>query len=280
MTTAGDPFRKVRSGERLVIPAPTWNGFIDAARFVRGAAAPTPEAMSRGGRARWDSLAKNGASSNAPRFGVLGIERKMTLLPDGLDRFITSSRDVLGRPPTADDYGRFVISVDPIRDGDVGRTLSSGVTLVRLKDWDEDKPQFADIDVGEVGHLKFNPGGAAEILWVAAVEIEAGLRWCMVRIGARPVSPGVIRAFELGDPNVIEAGDDTTQAEIEYATVTLVGGGVVAEDVDPGAAPHHWRRQNLGEYEPGDMATGYFTPEGEVRIVTVNEYPLQGACDS
>ncbi|TVQ34602.1 MAG: hypothetical protein EA376_00020 [Phycisphaeraceae bacterium] len=275
-----DAFRKVRSREPLRIPAAAYNAFIDAARANRErSTAPSRDPIAGSRSLRWDVLVENGSGEDVPLFGVLGVQRKLVLLNQPEERFLRS-RDVLGRVPTSADFGKFVIAAEPIPAGRIGRASSIGVTIARVKDI-EGGPRFCDIDEGEVNHLVYNPAGNAQILWQAAQEIEAGLRWCLLRLGPRPpVAPGVMQFFTLASPNVINQGSDSSEAVIVYGFVDDLEFNTLATDLDPGAPPHHWRRPNLGRVDPGDMAMGYFNPEGEVRIAWCNERPLMGACDT
>jgi hypothetical protein len=189
----GDPLQKVQRGDRLRIPAETFNTFIDAARDFR------QRTQDRGQSSRTsfaDSgviLVKNASGGDRDRYDILGIERPIILPADNLLSF-TNQLAVVGVVPDPDKHvGRFIVLLEPLRDGLIGRGLVSGVTPVRLNVLDP-AHDWADIEPGETDSLRTDTAGSAFILWRDdagsgyggygyGYGYYGGLSWALVRIG-------------------------------------------------------------------------------------------------
>jgi len=69
-------------------------------------------------------------------------------------------------PSRPSDIGWFVITLEPIGAGKIGRACVSGVCPALVK-YEEDFHYFADITDGDSGKLTSGERGAAELLWVS-----------------------------------------------------------------------------------------------------------------
>src|SRR5262245_6470825 len=118
-----DPFRKVRTGEPLRIPAAAYNAFIDAAHLARSVG---PDAL------RDPSLptvhehlvyGRNDSVEDRPRFGILGIASPI-IEPgeEGNPDEFKRRTALIGMSITVtDEYiGRFVVAREPIVAGRIG----------------------------------------------------------------------------------------------------------------------------------------------------------------
>jgi hypothetical protein len=192
----GDPFQKVQRGDRLRIPAETFNTFIDAAKDFRSrtqnrSRTTQPEFPPAG-----FILVKNGTTSDLDRFHVLGIDRPIFTPAESLFGFQDQLAVVGVTPDDEDHLGRFLVLQEPLRVGMIGRACVSGVTPVRLNVLDEEH-DWADIEAGETDSLKTDTAGSAFILWKEppggsgyggygygyGYGYYSGLRWALVRIG-------------------------------------------------------------------------------------------------
>ncbi len=84
----GDTLKKVRPGDALVIPAATFNTFVDTANdFLRRqhlqGQAGTPEPRQSG-----IVLVKNNSGADRARFDVLGVDSPVISPADNLDAFV------------------------------------------------------------------------------------------------------------------------------------------------------------------------------------------------
>lgn len=187
----GDPLQKVQRGDRLRIPAETFNTFIDAARDFR------QRTQNRGQKPLLtfaDSgivLVKNASGNDRERFDVLGIEQPIFLPSDNLLSF-TNQLSVVGVTPNENRHvGRSVVLLEPLPSGLIGRGLVSGITPVRLNVLDP-AHEWADIEHGECDSLKTDTAGSAFILWRDTAGsgyggygygYYGGLTWALVRLG-------------------------------------------------------------------------------------------------
>ncbi|MGD9857773.1 MAG: hypothetical protein AB7U20_22750 [Planctomycetaceae bacterium] len=133
----GDSLRKVRRGDPLQIPAETFNTFIDAARDFQNRTQNRQSTNSQELRQTGTLLVKNGSGQDRQRFEVLAIDRPIFLPSDNLWSF-QDQVAVIGIVPDEEQHvGRFVVLLEPLRDGMIGRAVVSGVTPVRLNVLDE-----------------------------------------------------------------------------------------------------------------------------------------------
>lgn len=190
----GDPFKKVQRGDRLRIPAETFNTFIDAAKDFRNRTQNVARQRQLDLPQTGVVLVKNGTADDLERFHVLGIDRPIFTPGESLFSF-QDQIAVVGIAPTEDDQlGRFLVLQEPLRAGMIGRACVSGVTPVRLNVLDEEH-DWADIEDGETDSLKTDSVGSAFILWKEPPSgsgyggsgygygYYGSLRWALVRIG-------------------------------------------------------------------------------------------------
>lgn len=194
----GDPFQKVQRGQRLRIPAETFNTFIDAAKDFR----QRTQNRTRRGQPELPPagtiLVKNGTDRDLDRFDVLGIQRPIFTPVESLFSF-QNQPAVIGVTPNEEaHFGRFVVLQEPLKRGMIGRACLSGLTHVRLNVLDEDD-EFADVETGCCENLTTGTAGSAFILWKEPAEYGGPgaypggcysygygyelLRWALVRIG-------------------------------------------------------------------------------------------------
>ena len=191
-----DTLRKVRRGEPLAIPAETFNTFVDAARDFQSRTQNRQATTSTEFRQAGIVLVKNGCGHDLQRFEVLAIDRPLFLPDQNLWSFLDRV-SVVGVTPNEDKHlGKFVVLLEPLREGMIGRAVISGVCPVRLN-VQEEEHEWADIEDGETDSLKTDDAGSAFILWKEppgggyggggygygyGYGYYGGLRWALVRI--------------------------------------------------------------------------------------------------
>lgn len=159
-----DPFRKVRSGDPLQIPAETFNTFIDTARDFKSRRQSTVREPLADQRLTDIVSIKNTSGNDLNRFEVLGLDGPLFTPCQNLLSFQNQIAFV-GVTPSEDSHvGRFAILLEPLRDGMIGSACLSGVCPVRLNVLDEEH-DWADIEDGETDSLKTDTAGSAYILW-------------------------------------------------------------------------------------------------------------------
>jgi len=177
----GDALKKVHPGERLAMPAATFNTFIDAARdFLarqQGQEADPLKNQPRPGVV----LVRNETGEDVDRFAVLGLDAILYTPEDNEQSFINQPVMKGVAPTAADHASKFIILLEPARDGAIVRGLVQGVVPVKLNVLRED---HAFADVVDDGRLSSAPEGAAQILWKEDGTGED--MWALVRMAEAP----------------------------------------------------------------------------------------------
>jgi hypothetical protein len=175
-----DVLKKVQRGEPLVIPASTYNAFVDTAldyqkrklsRQSTGRSSPRDADL---------VLVKNTSGADRARFEILGINTPVITPTDNLDQFV--NRPALSGviPTAANHWGKFAVLAEPIRNGALGLGWLSGVCPVKVNIVNANH-HHADITDNSAANLKSNGGGgAAQIL---CKESGTGVKWAVVRLG-------------------------------------------------------------------------------------------------
>jgi len=209
----GDPFRKAISGQPLRVPARTWNAFLEAARSHRD----RQEDLGREARPLGDSgivLVKNATGSDVGRFSVLGIDGVLITPEDNEAEFLSRTA-LTGVTPTTDHRGRFVVLLEPLRGGVLGRAVVTGPAPVQINVNHEDHG-WADVKEGDATQLESARTGAALVLWK---ESGTGTKWAVVLLGA-PRSDEGFWARVTG-----HAGAGTNRWSYDFEGVKKTGAG-------------------------------------------------------
>jgi hypothetical protein len=176
-----DPFRKVRTGDPLRIPAAAYNAFIDAAHLARRIDPDALRDPALPGAREHLVLVRNDSGEDLPRFGILGIAGPI-IEPgaEGNEDEFKRRAAIIGAAITAtDEYvGRFVVAREPIASGRIGWAVIRGATPAMVNVIDEDHGH-ADTYPDEQ-FLRSGFTGAARILWK---EPGAGQKLAVVEIG-------------------------------------------------------------------------------------------------
>jgi len=188
----GDALKKVRPGDRLRIPAKAYNAFVEAATAHRAGQSSLDRTSQRGHA--WQSgivPVRNDTGADRDRLSVLAIDGPVFAPDNGGgaadDAFIR--RVVLKgtTPSRPSDVGWFVITLEPIGAGRIGRACVSGVCPALVK-YEEDFHYFADITDGDTGKLTSGERGAAELLWVSGSAGGTSAILAVVRLANYPPS--------------------------------------------------------------------------------------------
>lgn len=222
---------KVRRGDPLVIPAQTFNTFIDAARDFQQR---QRSARRRVQRERQDAgiiLVRNESGQDRERFDVLGIQGPIITPTDNADEF--ANRVALsGDVPSTTHAGRFVVLLEPLRDGAIGRACIDGVCVVQVEMADEEHG-FADVKVGDASVLESSSSGTAQLLWVQPEEDrdDPAIAWTVARLGGGGAGGVASAAFAM----ITSKSGTSPPYRYAAAQATMDEDGVWTE-VDGGAA--------------------------------------------
>jgi len=161
-----DALRKVQAGQKLVIPAAAYNAFIDAAVDYRRRTARIGQKAEPSQRQASIVLVRNDSGGDLNRLAVLGIDSPVIDPAANEDEFKNRVALVGVTPAENTHEGRFVVLVEPIAAGKIGRAYAAGVCPVRIDVPDEGhKYPFAEIADGVTENLKAAHYGSAAILW-------------------------------------------------------------------------------------------------------------------
>lgn len=184
----GDPYRPVRAGQPLSIPATVWNQLLNIAR---SGTLPTQSTEARTLASRQTGVieVRNVSGSNLDAFSVVGLDVVTIDSDDNLQEFKSRVR-FDGDIPATSQTG-FAILLEPLADGAIGSAAVAGVCAVQVEFATEADYQFADMDAGNTASLLASTEGGAEILWRNGT--GAGTVWCVVRLGAAAPREGRVK---------------------------------------------------------------------------------------
>ncbi len=181
---AGDPLKKVQSGDQLNIPAEAYNAFLDAVRATRGQQALGAEADAFG---RQTTLAKvrNLTGSNRERFSIVGLSQPIIAPADNLAEFLRQTTFDSVMPASGYEH-RFAVLLEPLAVNKIGLAAVAGVVPVRVH-FTADDHNYAVIKNGDATRLKSAATGNARILWhedfPESTEPPNVTLWALVRLG-------------------------------------------------------------------------------------------------
>jgi hypothetical protein len=172
------PMQKAKRGDPLVIPAATFNTFIDVARDFQGRQRSTRGAAVHEQRDSGIVLVRNDSGADRERFDVLGISGVIITPAANLAEFKRRPA-LVGEVPAAEHRGRLVVLAEPLPAGAIGRAYAAGVCIARV-DMLTAEQATADVKVNDPAALESSSSGALQILWV---EAGTGVKWAVVRFG-------------------------------------------------------------------------------------------------
>jgi len=179
--------RKVRSGDPMRIPAETYNAFIDAANDTRRAGGTSTGRISGSPQSPNVIRIRNDTGEARSRYDVVAIGDPIITASQNENHFAEVVAMKGTTPTIPGDRGQWVILLEPLGAGKIGRALVAGVTACRVKMVDTDHTRC---DVEDSSHtLASSTYGRGEILWTAASS-DGVTDWAVVRF---PVdSPTII----------------------------------------------------------------------------------------
>ncbi|MBI1372486.1 MAG: hypothetical protein GC159_06965 [Phycisphaera sp.] len=179
-----DELKKVKRGDPLVIPAATFNAFVDAAFDYRRRQRDVTRDASHTFRQLGIIPIRNDTGEDLDRFSAVGIAGPIIGPDDNPDEFKNRAMASGIKPIVPDHRGRFAVMLEPVKDGKVAMGCVSGVIPCRIN-VDEETHLRADIEHDETILLTGHHGGA-EILWK---EEGKGIKWSIIKVGiAEPLA--------------------------------------------------------------------------------------------
>lgn len=169
-----DDLRKVRPGDKLRVSSKAWNRVVDnlATRpeFRAGVGDYSP--------INFRILCRNQSGAAVGRWGILQITGVAPAVTGAAAQF-QDSPAIVGVTPATGTFP-YVVAIEPIKNGEMGRVAIDGTVQVRLEVV-EASHEFAVVKPGNRTELKSAAAGTCEILWKES-GTGAG-KWAIVRLG-------------------------------------------------------------------------------------------------
>ena len=263
-----DPFRKVKSGEPLVIPATAYNAMLDAAvANMRSQSRPTQVRGEQGVHV----LVRNESGYPLEQFEVLGIEGPAFHPRNQPDAF-QQTPVLRGVVPKKKHKGKFVVLQEPATPGSVVRACLSGLTVVRVYVEGKEQPKTCDIEEGYTYDLTGGSSGGASILWI---EDGIGAKWALIRIGHGDVSTLFPVTLKKSGG---EEGDEKKATTWRYDVSHTLTDESLAKDIDPTAKPHQWKRPSIGRMTQATFGYAHYDNEDALVVGWINEILVLSSC--
>ena len=269
---------KVSPGDNLRIPSRAYNAFVDAAeaniarqyslqRAALQRSTPAPSIVS----------VRNESGATRERFDLLGIGGIIIKPVDNLNEFCIAPR-IIGAMPSEEHAGKFVVLLEPLVDGAIGRAIIDGVVQARVR-MDDEEHMRAEIADGEASELLSSRTGSVRLLWIEDIEerTDPEIAWAIVRLG------------DAGDANCrvvfirtldVEAG--TMQVQLcqpinDDPTQGLEGvGGLIDAYPWPGV-PAKYYEASVTEGVSNGMAKPMFTIGNHYYVQQLPFWPMRSA---
>lgn len=156
--------KKVNRGQPFTPRAREWNAIADAVN------ASTINRKAVGAGPLTDKTGpgiiriQNDSGTDRTRFDVMGLDAALFDPGTQFEQF--SERIAISAVEPAAEHvgGRFVVLLEPIKDGEIGRARLVGECVVKVDVSDEDH-EFAEIEATTYGNLVSAESGSALILW-------------------------------------------------------------------------------------------------------------------
>lgn len=174
----GDAFRRAQAGQPMELSAVAWNACLDAAEAHRRKNQGRGFGEISQFRQADIVLVKNESGSDVDRFGILGIAGVVFTAAAALLEF-QGRVAFRGTTPTTSHAGKFLVCLDPIANGKIGRAWVGGVCAAKVQ-IASSSDAFCDVLDGNRSKLTASNSGSARILYK---EGDSGEQWCVIRLG-------------------------------------------------------------------------------------------------
>lgn len=217
---------RVQPGDRSLPASQLNRAFAAADHVLRDAPRPPSLAGDRGADVVY---ARNNAGADQLRSAVLGISAALIAPADNLEEFKGRPAFVGVEPADPGHRGKFMVLLEPLKDGAIGRAVASGVVACQV-DMQAEGDEYAEIKDGDTTQLVSGPAGSARILTVAA---GTGTQWARVALGAAAVDGFWARLTAFDDP-AWTWEQVTIAADGSVSAASPAVGGSAAYPVNPG----------------------------------------------
>lgn len=254
--------KKVNPGDKFVIPANTYNAFIDAARWAQ-----EQGSLKAGiGLGKGESgivIARNDVGADVGRFGVMGLGDAI-ITPTANANEFKSRVTFVGEIPVVEDHAnKFCVAQEPIKDGEYGKAMISGITAVQI-DVQESDDIRAGVADGDYSKLTSGTPHGVEILYK---ESGTGTKWAYVRLGRLLPNSGLaiakadISSDAVGNVALVRADAGETEIGDTFSARNkgddVSSGDPVIFGIDDEGAAFFLAASGGGEPSPSDFYPWY-----------------------
>ena len=259
--------RKVKPGDPLVIPAATFNTFVDAAQDFLARQHRQAQVGMPFRRPTDIVFVRNDTGWHRYRYDVLGIEG-MLFNPASDEEAFKNYPAVMGIQPQPRHRGKFVVLLEPISNGKLGRAAIAGMVPVRVFIPDDGYSyHLAEVSTDAPGYLLASHAGSAAILWR---EGGTGMQWALVRLGNPPRTPTAVFPVRLVQCGGTQ-GDEHHVATWTYHVNDYYDSQQrLLSCVNPLQSPHYWRRP-VGYTSPGWFGFAFWNAVNQLVLGWINE---------
>lgn len=182
----GDDYRRLTPGGKLrKFPAQLFNDLVEMSKAYR---AGKHNRQSEGISLPYNPttcLIQNNSGDDVGQFAILGVDAGFVIGPS--DNFANFQRRPIFKgitPALTSHRARFVVTLEPIADGKIGRAVIEGIVPCLFEVTSSTaNARFARIIDGETTKLELSYAG---LFPVNAIETGTGEKWGTVKIGGNP----------------------------------------------------------------------------------------------
>jgi hypothetical protein len=248
--TSANPLKKVQPGDDLP-GAQTFNYFIDTAIAEKNRSINTGGQPLQDFRQTGIVKVLNASGSTVSRNGVLGVSGVIITQTNHENEFLRQVALTGTTPARASHHGLFVVLIDPLESGKIGRGVISGAVPVQVDILDTGH-LFADIKDGDGTQLESQAIGSARILYrepPIGTDPATGTHWCVVLLG-------VTNPYEVFPVTVAKDGGEAGSPAVgtipgENCSFTYTVYDYAGQKIEDTVSPEHARHPETIYLEAG-----------------------------
>ncbi len=221
------PMVKVTSGSALSLRSDSFNTLADVVNAYKRGGRGSRRTSLRELRQTGIVLVRNDSGSDRDRFDVLGVDGPLIEPVDNALEFQGHVVALKGVVPSATHVGRFVVLLEPLLNGVIGRGFIDGVSPARVEMVDETHA-YADVKPGDPTLLQSASTGLARLLWIEPEgdRVDPDIAWTIVRMGGSGAGAArfaIITSVAGATPPYRYSAEDATM-DVDGAWSAVAGG--------------------------------------------------------
>lgn len=217
-------FDRAISGQRLRIPARAWNGMLDLIEKDKRNTSLGGVGGVQDIENRCIAWVRNSSGSDVLPNAVLAIGNPIIVPADNENEFrYAVSFDAAA--PSSTTAGNFVVTIDSIANGKIGRAVFAGLAPVKIDITDTGAKRAIEVS-GQTGYLRTSNEGGVPIVW--RVGGTSGQEWGVVIVGDRGASTQSPSHIITASTSIAGSDPERWKYTIKRATTNATTGAVTA----------------------------------------------------